>query len=285
MSLYSTALSRRFQVGVGALFAAVVLLSPFTLAAQGPPTPPPPVDPNSFLRAPTTHAGRFALRDDRALHAIQYLNCMNVASEVARQGKLGAIPDDAPLACVRDINGWRGVYGMVGSAGMSFRVLGQVAVNGTEGAPARTKVDTGAVLSTLRAMQRGMQSATVRNRSRYEFMAIPVVLETFTEVWVLPVQSSVSRLLVGGDSLIQLTADATREQGHFSSAPPVRELAAPSGNSYLILSNEEEIPLVSELVAARLALMNVPEVRIQTKKFNSVISNSTRRWIHTPRRG
>lgn len=245
----------------------------------------PPVDPNSFLKAPTTHAGRFALRDDRALHALQYLNCMNVASDVAQQGKVGAIPDGALLACIRDASGWRGVYGMVGSAGISFRVLGQVAVNGAEGVKTTAPVDTGAVLATLRATLRGTESAAVRNRSHYEYMPIPVVLETFTELWVLPVQSSASKLLVGGDSLIQLTADATREQGHFSSAPPVRELAVPSGNSYLIISNEEEIPLVSELVAARLALMRVPEVRIQTRKFTSVISNSTRKWVHTPRRG
>jgi hypothetical protein len=42
---------------------------------------------------------------------------------------------------------------------------------------------------------------------------------------------------------------------------------------------------VSELLAARLSLTRVNEVRIRTKKYESVISNTTRKWSHAPRRG
>jgi hypothetical protein len=64
----------------------------------------------------------------------------------------------------------------------------------------------------------------------------------------------------------------------------VRELSMPGGQSFVIESVEEEIPLVSELLAARLALTRVHEVRIRTKRYESVISNTTRKWAHTPRR-
>jgi hypothetical protein len=231
---------------------------------------------------PEGAAGLFAVRDSRALDALQYMRCMNATAAAGQRGVLGTIPDNALLVCTKEKNEWRGVFGLLDEQRTSFKVLTQLALRAE---PVRTTepLDTAKAAAVARGLLRGFD-APARGAPRYSFTPVSLQLGTFVEVWFLPVQNSATMIYVGGDSLIQMTADGVREHGHFSKSPPVRELPLPSGKVFVIESTEAEIPLVSELVAARLALLRVPEVHILTKKFESVMSNQTRKWTHTPRK-
>jgi hypothetical protein len=252
---------------------------PLTAAAQ-----PPDISTlkNPFPKMPEGVTGMFSLRDSRALDALQYMRCMNTTVVAGQRGVLGVIPDKAILVCMKEKDEWRGVFGLLDAERKEFRVIAQFALRG-DGARTNEPLDTAKAAAVARGMLRGFDAPT-RGAPKYSFTPIPLQLGTFVEVWFLPVQNNASIIYVGGDSLIQMTADGRREQGHFSKSPPVRELPMPSGAKFVIDSNEEEVPLVSELVAARLALLRVPEVRVRTKKFESVLSNATRKWAHTPRR-
>lgn len=270
------------QFACSSLLAVTALLGGFpnTAAAQA---GKPPEFENPFPKMPEGVVPRFDLRDTRALDMLQYMHCMNTTTAAAKQGVMGAVPDDALVVCVREPNGWRGVAGLLSADRSDFRVVSQLALRGTA---VRTteRVDTGSAAAIARAMLRGA-ATPARGGSRYAFTAVPLKLPTFVEVWFMPVQNSATKMYVGGDSLIQMTTDGRREQGHFSSSPAVREIPMPSGQTFVIESVEDEIPLVSELLAARLALTRVHEVRIRTRRYDSVISNTTRKWAHSPRRG
>ena len=242
----------------------------------------PPQINNPFPKMPEGVVPRFDLRDSRALDMLQYMHCMNETVGAAKQGRLGTVPSSALIVCVRQPEEWRGVAGQLSADRQDFRILSQLSLRNR----ARTteSVDTATAAALARALLRGAATAE-RGGTRYSFTAVPLKFETFIEVWFMPVQNSATQMLVGGDSLIQMTTDGKREQGHFEKSPKIRELSMPSGQSYVIESVEDDIPLVSELLAARLALTRVHEVRIRTKKFESVISNTTRKWLHAPRRG
>ncbi len=242
--------------------------------------------PNPFPKVPEGHGARFELRDERALSMLQYMNCMNNTVTSAQRGMLGIIPENAVLACVREKDGWRGVFGVANRVGdgINFRIIAQVSMQGTNAVRTNAPVDTVRVVSAIMASARGQEAMSGRNKGKYETTAVPLQFESFMELWFMPVQNNASKLFVGGDSLIQMTVDGRREQGHFQKSPPVRELPMPSGRVFEIASTEDELPLVSELMAARLSLLRVPEVRIVTRKYTSVISNTTRKWVHTERR-
>lgn len=272
---------RAVRLLVAAALTAVVL--PGELTAQQPPRPDQMAA--NFPKMPEGFAAKFDLRDNRALDMMQYMHCMNNTVAAAQDGILGAIPDGALVVCVREKDEWRGVFGMLDKDRANFRIVAQLALRGLTGVRTTAAVDTMRASAAVRAMLRGHEAVTLRNKGRYEFTPVPLQLGTFVEVWFMPVQNNASKLLVGGDSLIQMTADGRREQGHFSKAAPVREVPMPTGAAFVLQSTEDEIPLVSELMAARLALLRVPEVRIVTKRYTSVLSNATRKWKHTARTG
>ena len=262
-------------------FAALVLATAWPLALAAQQQQPPDLLKSPFPKMPEGTVGMFALSDSRALDVLQYMRCMNTTVVAGQRGALGTIPDDALLVCTKEKNEWRGVFGLLDEKRTEFKVLAQLALRG-DGVRTTDPIDTGKAAAVARGLLRGFD-APVRGAPKYTFTPVSLQLGTFVEVWFLPVQNNASAILVGGDSLIQMTADGVREHGHFSTSPPVRELPMPSGKTFVIESNETEIPLVSELVAARLALLRVPEVRIRTKKFESVMSNQTRKWAHSPR--
>lgn len=234
-----------------------------------------------FPAMPKGFSGLFTLRDSRALDMMQYMHCMNTTIASAQQGMLGSIPENALVVCIKQKNEWRGVFGTLDADRITFAVLGQVAIRGVA-IKTTEALDTAASAAVARAMMRGAVSPT-RGSSTISFTMVPLRLETFLEVWFMPVQNSATRMYVGGDSVIQMTPDGRREQGHTTKAPAVREVPMAGGNVFVLESTEEEVPLISELMAARLSLLRVPEVRVRTKKYESVLSNATRKWVHTPR--
>ena len=216
-------------------------------------TPSPGVKPKlpPTLKVPTTYADLFRERDSRAEAAIGYVGCLQETVNALRTGALGAVPRELSMACVRE-----------GDA-----------------------VDTVRAGAVARALFRGL-SAPVPGAGQYE--VIPVVLPqpTFVEVWFLPVPTA-ARAMVGGDSVIQMSRDGTRELGHSKSAAALHAIAVPStGSAFIVESAEERIPLLSELVTARMALGHLPRVTVRTRQYDAVLMNTATGpavWKHTRR--
>ena len=278
--------SRRTLVEFAGVFAcamAMLATSAAPMRAQGattkqatPPRPGTPKLPKT-LAIPGTFEELFAERDARARSAVGYMRCLQGTINALRGGALGNVPTGWSIACVEQGKEWRGVFGELGETGIAVRL--QVAFRDGRGAITRDAVDTARVNGAARALLRGL-SVPLPGAGKYEFTPVPLPQPTFMELWFLPVPNG-GRPIVGGDSLIQMTTDGTRELGHAKSTPPIRLLTPPStAESWTVPSLEERIPTVSELVAAYLALEVVKEVRIKTRQYESTISRDAKGWTH-----
>ena len=206
------------------------------------------------------------------------MHCLQGTINALRAGALGSVSTGWSIACVEQGKEWRGVFGELGETGIAVRL--QVSFRDGRATITREPVDTARVNGSARALLRGL-SVPLPGKGKYEFTPVPLPQGTFLEVWFLPVPTDPGRPIVGGDSLIQMTPDGTRELGHSTSTPPIRLLTpSTTGQSWTVPSLEERIPTVSELMAAYLALDVVKEVRIKTRQYESTISRDAKRWTH-----
>ena len=257
-----------------------------SLSAQGtPPARPPGGLPDlsklpKTPKVPETFEGLFAERDARAVAAIGFLRCLQGTVRALQAGTLGLVPRDWSITCVQQGAEWRGVFGQLTDGGIEVRL--QYAFREPGAVITKDRVDTARVNGTARALLRGL-SAPLPGGGKYEFTPVALWHDKFIEVWFLPLPTNPTRAVVGGDSLIQMSADGVRELGHGRSTPLIRTVSVPlDGPGFLLESTEERIPSVSELVVARMALDLVPEVHIRTLKVESVITRRGR-WTHRPR--
>jgi hypothetical protein len=91
--------------------------------------------------------------------------------------------------------------------------------------------------------------------------------------------------MIGGDSLIQMSADGTRELGHIRQAAVLRAMTVPlqGAATWTLPSLEERIPTVSELMLAHLTLDLIPEVRVRTNQYDSILKRGVPGWTHVRR--
>ena len=232
-------------------------------------------------KVPTTFEGLFAERDKRALDALGYLRCLQVTLSAIQSGRLGQVPREWLMTCVKQESEWRGVFSELTQDAPGIRVQRQFALRGG-GMPVDDAIDTATVAGITRAMLRGL-AAPLPGKGSYEFMPVPLMQGTYIEVWFLPVPSNPQRAVVGGDSLIQMSADGVRELGHARSAPPIRTISVSGGQTLSIASVEERIPQLSELMLAHLALSIAPEVRVLTQQYESIFKRGTLNVQHVQR--
>jgi hypothetical protein len=245
-------------------------------AAQASAPPPPPLLPS--LPVPSSYEGLFAERDARAREALAFLTCMEqTARATSSRRPTGA---GESLVCIRQENEWRGVVAALTEAAPGARVIRQFAMRGTA-VPVSVPIDTATVSRVARALRRGV-AAPLPSQGQVPFAPVALLQPTFTEVWFLPLPS-MTRLTVGGDSVIQMTTDGMRELGHASRTPPIRAVTAPTTGPFVIQSTADRLPLVSELLAAHVALPTVGEVRIRGRDRESVLRRGGQ-WTHTANR-
>ena len=231
-------------------------------------------------KIPDTFEGLFAERDKRAVAAIGYFRCLQGTVTALRGGALGQVSRDWSITCLEQGREWRGVFGQLTERGIDVRL--QFAFRGTGNVITTDPVDTARVNGTARALLRGL-SAPLPGAGRYEYTPVPLPQAKFVEVWFLPVPSDPTRAVIGGDSLIQMTSDGMRELGHGEATPSIRAVAVPlSGALWTLESLEERIPTVSELVVAHMALDLVPEVRVRSHQYESVLTRG-HMWTHRRR--
>jgi hypothetical protein len=234
-------------------------------------------------RIPTTYDELFAERDARAVEALGYLRCLRTSVRAIQTGALGQVPRGWNLTCVQQKNEWRGVLSELTENEPGARIHRQFALRGN-GVVVNDPIDTAMVAGLARALLRGLNSP-LPGGGRYEYLPVPLRQPTFIELWYLPVPTVPERAVTGGDSLIQLSVDGTRELGHSRSTPPIRTFAVEAGASYLLASKEERIPLLSELMVAHMALSVAPDVRVRTTQYESVFSRSSTAVKHARRPG
>jgi hypothetical protein len=276
------------------LLLAGLVLHVSSISAQGtgkrPPAPrkpvaAPPIEPPKVPdtpRVPDTFEELFAYRDTRAEDALDYLRCMQSTVNALGAGELGAVPRAWSITCIRQGKEWRGVFGELTDGGAGMQVHLQYAMRG-KGAVVRDAVDTARVSGTARALLRGLSTPLARETAN-QFVPIALPQKGFVEVWIVPLPGNPTRVVVGGDSLIQMSEDGVRELGHSRATPPIRQFAIePAGPQYTLESTEDRVPLLSELVIARMALGLVPEVHIRTKEYDSRLTRTSVRWTHTKR--
>lgn len=282
---------------VSSIYAAVVFVSGLstvvgssTARAQAagkiPPTKPPAGQqglpdlsklPKS-IKVPETFEGLFAERDERSKTAIGYLRCMQSTIGALQSGRLGNVPKDWSITCVEEKGEWRGVFGQLTDGSIDVKL--QVAYRGANAAITSAAIDTARVNGTARALLRGL-AAPLPGNGKYEFTPIPMSQGTFVEVWFLPVPSDPTKAIVGGDSLIQMSADGVRELGHARDTPPIRLMPVPLNvPTWTLMSIEQRIPSLSELIVARMALDIVPEVHVLTNQYESVLTRAAKGWTH-----
>jgi hypothetical protein len=260
--------------------------------AKQPPLPP---DLPAFAPVPTTFEGLFAERDARALDVLGYLRCIEATVAALRAGALGGVERGWSLTCLKQGTEWRGIFGELTDTppGMRVRVqyalrdggLAGVADRGAvgRGMVVRDPVDTARAAGTARALLRGL-AATAPGNGIGQFIPVTLAQKNFTEVWFVPSANTPDRAIVGGDSVIQMSADGTRELGHAKSAPRVRVLAIPPGaTTYTLDSSEPTQPLMTELMLAHLAIDLLPELRVRTRDYDAILTRSTRRWTFVKR--
>lgn len=233
---------------------------------------------------PTTFAGLFAARDARASESLGYLRCLSGTVGALRAGALGGVPREWSMTCVRQGREWRGVFGQLTDDGILVRL--QYAFRGARGdrgVLTRDPIDTSVVNGTARALLRGL-SAPLPGAGRFEFTPVPLPQDKFIEVWFLPMASTPVRAVVGGDSLIQMSADGSRELGHGRTTPPIRTVSVPlEGARWTLASSEDRLPTVSELLIAHMAIDLVPEVRVVTRQYESILTRGRPGWTHRKR--
>jgi hypothetical protein len=232
-------------------------------------------------RIPTAFTELFDERDARAMDALNYLRCLSVTLRAIKVGALGLVPREWVITCVEQKNEWRGVFVDLSSEDGTARVRKQFALR-DNGKVVTDPVDTAKAAGIARALVRGTTAPTP-GAGKHEFLPVPLPQKTFIEVWFLPVPQDPSRATVGGDSLIQMNADGTRELGHSRTTAPIRTIAVSPGESYALKSLEERIPLISELMLAHMALSIAPEVRVRTNQYESIFTRGDAPVKHVQR--
>lgn len=265
--------------------AAPVLPAQQTRVPKPKDAAPPPQALPAFTKAPTTFAGLFAERESRAVDVLGYLRCIEATVSALRAGVLGNVERGWSLACLKQGNEWRGVFGELTEAAPGMRVKVQFALrkpgptpDRLSGMVVRDPIDTAKAGAAARALLRGL-AAPAPDKGAGQFVPVTLPQKNFTEVWFVPSANTPERAVVGGDSLIQMSMDGMREFGHSASTPRLRVLSVPTGaTTYTLESSEVTIPLLTELMLAHLAIDLIPEVRVRTQEYDAILTRSTKQW-------
>lgn len=237
---------------------------PDSLAARLPKTP----------KMPSSDQEVFTQRDLRARNVLGYFDCLARTVKASREGGLGAVPPTSLLVCVQANDEWRGVVAEPVDKFPGVAVRTQLAMRGA-GAVVKEPIDTFNVLAIARGVRRAVQAKATTVGA---ITVSPVVLpyDSYLEILYVPVPTENGTLYVGGDSIIQMAPDGSRELGHSRSAPPMTPLTVNAGkrDEAVIQSTQPQVPLVSELVAARALLPRFRVVTLQSANYTFTLTRA-----------
>lgn len=264
--LGTTASAQPRPAGVPAGAVRVKTKVPDSIAASLPKT----------LKLPTSDKEVLAQRDLRARNVLGYFDCLARTVKASREGQLGIVPAGAMLVCVQEKGEWRGVVAEILTRPPGIVVGAQYAMR-KGGSLVRAPIDTQRVLVLARGQRRAVQATSAAASAAG---VLPAVLpyESFLEILYAPVPDAANgTLFIGGDSVIQMARDGSRELGHSRAAPPITKLTVNTGKSgeALLQSTQAQVPLVSELVAARALLPRFRVVKLQSADYVFTLTRTT----------
>ena len=227
-------------------------------------------------KPPLTLDDRFAERYKRSVRVVQYSQCMMQTIVAGRTGKVGVVPPNDLAICVQQKGEWRGVFGQFDESKAGFAVRLQYAMRGN-GKIIREPIDTAVVAGAARSLVRA-SSIPFPGNPADEFLPLILQQENFNEIWFLSSKMDPAHAVVGGDSIIQMSASGVKELGHSKNTPLTRHVEAKPGETLIIESSESDVPMVSELVVGNAAADIVPEVRIRTIKYDWIRTKAAPKW-------
>jgi len=147
-------------------------------------------------------------------------------------------------------------------------------------------LDTAAVLAEARARRDAFfRGYPAFQRADRQFSPFSIRTEGDSiEVWLLPIQILPGRA-VGGERAFIYSPDGRTFARAIDAFDRHRAITIPDSGRVEILSREEDLPLVSELLVLNLLHGNKREVSLITRKFASQLvgADPTSVWVHTRR--
>ncbi|HST08394.1 MAG TPA: hypothetical protein VLJ83_09480 [Gemmatimonadaceae bacterium] len=149
-------------------------------------------------------------------------------------------------------------------------------------------VDTSAVLAEARAaresVRKGMPSFAAAKR---QFAPISMRSDGDSiEVWLLPAGLFMGAPTVGGERGFVYSPDGRTVVREIDASSQFRPLSIPDSGQVVIQSNEDDLPLISELIATNLLYDRGRDVRLATRAFTSVLAGprSSPVWVQLKKR-
>jgi hypothetical protein len=150
-------------------------------------------------------------------------------------------------------------------------------------------VDTAAILAEARASREGVRKGMpsfVREQRRFAPLSIRSDADSI-EVWLVPAGLFLGGPpAVGGERGFVYTPDGRTLVREIDASDRFRNISVPDSGVVEIRSSEDDLPLVSELIATNLLFDQGRDVRLVTKAYTSQLAGpkSSAVWVQTHRR-
>jgi hypothetical protein len=224
---------------------------------------------------------------------IATVNCARLSAQARANGLFGP-PDSLGRrgqCLLKDGRKDGRTYGMFFTPDSTFtKALNLRVLDIANGARYLGSVDTTAILAEARVAHEAMlKGYPAFERQRRQFAPFSMRTDGDSiEVWLLPVGLLIGRTPtnLGGERAFIYSPDGRTLAREIDASDRFRSLAIPDSGRVDILSQEEDLPLVSELIVTNILHDQGRAVQLVTKAFAAQLigtgSNST--WIQIPRR-
>ncbi|MGH7603520.1 MAG: hypothetical protein ACRENK_05905 [Gemmatimonadaceae bacterium] len=242
---------------------------------------------DSALAAGSTRAAAFDRLDRTSRTLIATVDCARASARARANGQFGPIDSVGSWGqCLHEDGRAFGLFFTPDSTltkAQNLRVFdfaNHVLYSGT--------VDTCAILAEARAAReavgKGMPSFVAEKR---QFVPISIRSDGDSiEVWLLPAGLLMGVPTVGGERGFVYSPDGRTLEREIDASSRFRKLSIPDSGRVVIQSTEEDLPLMSELIATNLLYDRGRDIEIDTKAFTSVLGGprSYPTWFQIKRR-
>ena len=240
-----------------------------------------------FAQTPA-RAAPFDRLDKTARAAMATVRCAKKVGEARANGVFGPIDSLGRSGMCFSNNA--GVFGAFVTADSSYTNATRLSVvDLNKGTKFEGRVDTAAILAQSRAtrdgLTRGFPDFTRDNRQ-----FLPVTFRSAgdsIEVWLLPATLFMGTMpgSTGGDRAFIYSPDGKTLAREINATDRYQVLTIPDSGQISIPSRENDLPLVSEMIAADRIHFQKREVQIVTKTYSSSLTGpeGSEIWVHSKR--
>ena len=249
----------------------------------------PPLHAQSQPASDSSRAAAFDRLDRTSRTLLSTVNCARMSAQARAKGLFGPLDSVGRRGlCLRMRERAFGVFFTPDSTfttARNFRVVelaNELRFTGS--------VDTSAMLAEARAMSDALDKgfpAFVREKRQFAPLSFRSDGDSI-EVWLVPAGSLIGRTpsTVGGERGFVYSPDGKTLGREINAFDRFRTISIPDSGQVRIVSQEEDLPLVSELIATNLVHGQGREVQIVTKTYTSQLVGSEPNsvWIQLRKR-